>query len=40
MKEKVICYGSAIRPQYWMSFYDSLAGKNDIDFEILFTGQS
>tara|TARA_A100000164_G_C21928499_1_gene784334 strand:+ start:176 stop:1003 length:828 start_codon:yes stop_codon:yes gene_type:complete len=38
MKEKVICYGSAIRPQYWMEIWEQLTNTNNIEFEILYSG--
>jgi len=38
MKEKIVCYGSAIRPQYWMEVWEYFTKTNDIDFEILYAG--
>ena len=38
MKEKIVCYGSAIRPQYWMEIWDFFTRTNDIEFEILYAG--
>ena len=38
MKRKVICYGSCIRPKYWMYAWDHFTNTNEVDFEMLMVG--
>jgi len=38
MKRKVVCYGSCIRPKYWLEMWETFTNTNDIEFEMLMVG--
>ena len=37
MKPDITIYAAAVRPKYWMDFYNSI-GSNDTSFEVIFVG--